>query len=236
MRLAPSLHRIGSDYVNCYLVEDSSGVTLIDAGLPGLWDDFVQELDVMGRSLDDVRGLVLTHGDSDHIGFAERLRKSTGVPVYVHAGDADRARGNDKSNGSWGRVKIGPVTRFLWYATRKGALRIKPVGEVTTFTDGETLPLPGSPRIIHVPGHSPGSVAIHVPSVDAVFMGDAMTTGHVLTGAKGPLPAPFTLQPEEAINSLAKLDEISATWVLPGHGAPWDDGLSEALQLIREMK
>ena len=38
----------------------------------------------MGRSLDDVRGVVLTHGDTDHVGFAERLRRERGIPVYVH--------------------------------------------------------------------------------------------------------------------------------------------------------
>ena len=52
-----------------------------------------------------------------------------------------------------------------------------------------TLDLPGSPQIIHVPGHTPGSIAVHVPAVDAVFVGDALTTGHVLTGATGPQPA-----------------------------------------------
>ena len=52
----------------------------------------------MGRSLDDVRGVVLTHGDTDHIGFAERLRRDHGVPVYVHAADAARARGEVKSD------------------------------------------------------------------------------------------------------------------------------------------
>lgn len=236
MKLAPSLHRVGSDYVNCYLVDDSDGVTLIDAGLSGQWDDFLQELQVMGRSLGDVRGAMLTHGDSDHIGFAERLRREAGVPIYVHEADADRAQGKDKSNGSWGRVKIGPTTRFLWYGMRHGAFRNTPVAEVTTFTGGETLPLPGSPRIIHVPGHTQGSVAIHVPAVAAVFMGDALTTGHVLTGAKGPQPAPFTLEPEHAIDSLAALDDIQATWVLPGHGAPWDHGLAEALRLVRTAR
>ncbi len=55
---------------------------------------------------------------------------------------------------------------------------------------------PGSPRIIGMPGHSPGSIAIHVPAADAVFVGDALTTRHVLTGEHGPQPAPFTDDPD----------------------------------------
>ena len=109
----------------------------------------------------------------------------------------------------------------------QGGLRTTPIKEVETFTDGETLPLPGSPRIIHIPGHTPGSVAIHVPSVDALFVGDALTTGHVLTGVTGPGPAPFTMDPARARESLSKFEAIPATWVLPGHGAPWSGGSSE---------
>jgi glyoxylase-like metal-dependent hydrolase (beta-lactamase superfamily II) len=236
MRLAPGLHRIGSDVVNTYLVEDASGIMIVDAGLPGQLRELEQELTQLGRSLDDVRGIVLTHGDTDHIGFAERLRQRNGIAVHVHEVDAARARGEvKKPNSSWGPIKIRPLLRFLWYSARRGGLRIRPVREVVTFADGAMLDLPGSPRIIHVPGHTPGSVAVHVPAVDALFVGDAMTTGNVLTGEQGPRPAPFTLDPEGALASLAKLEAVPATWVLPGHGAPWRGGVSEAIRLVRQV-
>ena len=236
MRLAPGLHRIGSDVVNAYLVADESGITIVDAGLPRQLRELEQELTELGRSLADVRGIVLTHGDTDHIGFAERLRQRNGIVVHVHELDAARARGEvKKPNSSWGPIKVRPLLRFLWYSARRGGLRIKPVREVVTFTDGAMLDLPGSPRIIHVPGHTPGSVAVHVPAVDALFIGDAMTTGDVLTGEQGPRLAPFTLDPEGALASLAKLEAVAATWVLPGHGAPWRGAVSEAIRLVRHV-
>jgi glyoxylase-like metal-dependent hydrolase (beta-lactamase superfamily II) len=235
MELAPGLNRIGSDIVNVYLVVDAAGVTIVDAGLPGHWRELQQELTLLGRSLDDVRGIVLTHGDSDHIGFAERLRQQKGVAVHVHGLDAARARGEvKKPNSGWGSIKVRPLMRFLVYSARRGGLRIRPVREVMTFADGDVLDLPGSPQIIHVPGHTPGSVAVHVPAVDALFVGDAMTTGNVLTGETGPRPAPFTLDPEGALASLAKLEAVVATWVLPGHGAPWRGGVAEAIRQIRQ--
>lgn len=234
MLLAPSLHRVGSDQVNVYLVEDASGVTVVDAGLSGQLADVEQELSSMGRSLDDVRGVVLTHGDTDHIGFAERLRRDRGVPIHVHEADAPLARGETKKKITWGKVRPGPVLRFLWYSGRRGGLRITPVTEVATLADGEILDLPGSPRVIHIPGHTPGSVAFHFPSVDAICVGDALTTGHVLTGATGPQPAPFTMDQEQALSSLRQLAGIEATWVLPGHGPPWDRGLADALRGYRE--
>jgi glyoxylase-like metal-dependent hydrolase (beta-lactamase superfamily II) len=220
--------------VAVYLVEDATGVTIVDAGLPGQWDELEPELAAMGRTIQEVRGVILTHGDTDHIGFAERLRRERGVPVYVHELDATRARGEVKKEISWGKVKVGPLMRFLSYSARNGGLRITPISEVVTFTDGQILDMPGAPVVIHLPGHTPGSVALHFPSVDAVFVGDAMTTGHVLTGALGPQPAPFTLDTEQALASLDRLEALPAKWVLPGHGAPWGEGVREAVRLIRE--
>ena len=75
---------------------------------------------------------------------------------------------------------------------------------------------------------------MYVPAVDALFMGDGMTTRNVLTGVRGPKPAPFTLEPGQALASLDRLDGVDATWVLPGHGPAWDGGAAEAVRLIRE--
>lgn len=232
MKLAPSLHRIGNDIVAAYLIDTPEGVTVIDAGLAGQWREFTAELAAMDRSLGDVRGVILTHGDSDHIGFAERLRRDHGAPVFVHEADSARARGETSSKPSWGHVKLGATARFLWYAVRKQGWRVTPVSEVRTVHDGDVLDLPGSPRVIGLPGHSPGSIAIHVPVADALFVGDALTTRHVLTGTRGPQPAPFTDDPAEALASLTRLDGVTATWVLPGHGTPWNRGVKQAVHEV----
>jgi glyoxylase-like metal-dependent hydrolase (beta-lactamase superfamily II) len=234
MKLAEGLHRVGNDLVAAYLVEGEDGLTLIDAGIAGQYTDLQHELASMGRSLADIRGVVLTHGDTDHIGYAERLRRDHGIPVYVHEADAARARGEESTKPAWGHLRLGATARFLWYAARKGGLRTTYLTEVTSVRDGDVLDLPGSPQIVALPGHSAGSIAVVVPSVDAVFVGDALTTRHVLTGARGPQPAPFTDDPDEARVSHQKLASIGATWVLPGHGTPWDRGTRElAAQLAR---
>lgn len=237
MQLAPGLHRLGSptqDTVNSYLLVEDGEVTIVDAGLPGDRRALLAELETLGLSLDAVRGLLLTHGDSDHIGFAKWLWEEAGVPAHVHPDDLDRARLEvKKPNSGWGPIKAGPMLGFVWYSARHGGLRIPPVGDAITYTGGDILDLPGSPRVIHLPGHTPGSVAIHAPGHDALFLGDAMTTRNVLTGATGPKPAPFTLDPDLAASSLEKVTTVDATWVLPGHGPAYDGGVGEAVRLVR---
>ena len=73
MRIAPGLHRLGNGLVNSYLVEEAGELTIVDAGVPGYWRDLAAELASMGRSIDDVRALVLTHGHSDHIDWQPRI-------------------------------------------------------------------------------------------------------------------------------------------------------------------
>ncbi|HLS49568.1 MAG TPA: MBL fold metallo-hydrolase [Actinomycetaceae bacterium] len=233
MKLAPHLHRLGNDIVAAYLVDLPEGITLIDAGLPGHWDDLLRELSDLGRPLSHIRGLVLTHGDSDHIGFAERLRVEAGVPVYVHAADAHRARSGEKPKTPMGPARLGPTLGFLAYALRKRAVRTRYVSEVVEVASGDVLDLPGRPMVIGMPGHSPGSIAVHIPAADAVFVGDALTTRHVLSGRVGLQPAPFTDDPEEALTSLDRLAGLSASWVLPGHGAPWRGSPADLSAAVR---
>ncbi|BAL88673.1 putative metallo-beta-lactamase-like protein [Actinoplanes missouriensis 431] len=236
MKLGPQLHRIGNDIVAVYLIVTDDGITVIDAGLSGQWPELISELDSLGRSVSDIRGVILTHGDTDHLGFAERLRRDHGVPVLVHTADAARARGEIKPKTSWGKIKVGALARFFWYASRKGGLKTTYVSEVTTIEDGQVLDLPGAPRIIGLPGHSPGSVAIHSAAADAVFVGDALTTRSVLTGENGPQPAPFTDDPAQAAVSLARIADLDVTWVLPGHGAPWNGGAAAIVRRIEEFR
>jgi len=235
MKLSENLHRIGNDIVAVYLVVTPEGVTVIDAGLAGHWNDLTAELASIGRSLDDIKGVILTHGDSDHIGFAERLRRDHGVPVYVHPADASRAKGGDKPAAGKQQMRLGGLLSFIAYTVRKNGLRNTYLTEVVEAHPGETLDLPGSPQIIGLPGHSEGSIAVYVPLVDAVFVGDGLTTRHVLTGKQGPQPAPFTDEPEQAIASLRALLPTGATWVLPGHGAPWGGGVAAAVAMVEEV-
>lgn len=234
MLLAPSLHRLGNDRVACYLIEEAGAVTIVDAGLPAYYSDLANELAAMGRTIDDVEAVVLTHGHSDHIGFAEKMRVMDGTTVAVHELDAALARGevSNPQAGS-GETKLLSMLGFLLFSVRKGALRIKTLGEVSTFTVDGMLDVPGAPRVIHAPGHTPGCVALHFEHVDALLVGDVLSTLAVTTGRIGPQIAPFAADPDEALASLRHIEAVGASWLLPGHGAPWTDGVARAVAAAR---
>ncbi len=240
MQLAPGLHRIGSGLINVYLLEDAGAVTIVDAGAPGYWKELPAELAAMGRTVDDVRALLLTHAHSDHVGFAERIRAERGVPVSVHAEDAALARGEVKATrdrGGPGYRGISPLAmaRFLAFALGHGMTKVTPIAEVGTFADGASLDVPGAPLVIHVPGHTAGSAAFHVPARDVLFVGDAFVTRNVVTGRVGPhFATAFNADNRQAIASLGRLAALEAGLVLPGHGDAWRNGIGEAVRLVRE--
>jgi glyoxylase-like metal-dependent hydrolase (beta-lactamase superfamily II) len=240
VEIAPGIRRLGNQgLVNVYLLEEAGEVTIIDAGLPGLWKDLPAELAAMGRTLDDVRALVLTHAHSDHVGFAERIRRERAVPVSVHADDAALARGEikqvrDPEGPGYRGWSLRAMLGFAAYALTRGMTTVVPIAEVATFLDGATLDVPGTPRVVHVPGHTAGSVALHVPARDAILVGDAFVTRNVVTGRTGPhFATTFNADNRQAFASLAHFDGLAARLVLPGHGDPWTGGLEEALRLVR---
>jgi glyoxylase-like metal-dependent hydrolase (beta-lactamase superfamily II) len=123
MQVARGIHRLGpNSMINAYLVDDGGQITLVDAGVAGLYRDLASELASMGRTIEDVRALVLTHGHSDHIGFAERLRVDRDIPVSIHEADAALARGEapNPSKG-FGKTKAAPLIGFLWFSLIRGA-------------------------------------------------------------------------------------------------------------------
>lgn len=227
------LLRIGDDIIAVHAIVTDDGVTLIDAGLSGDLGMVRDALAGVGRSLDDIRGVVLTHGDADHIGIAERLRADHGVAVHIHQPDADLATG--KVSGRSVKIdawRLGPSLRFFWTALRRGGMRTRHPAAVAHIADGDVLDLPGHPEIIAIPGHTVGSVAIRVPAVDALFLGDAITTRHVLTGVEAARLAPFSDDAPQTRRSLEKLRDLPERRIFPGHGPEFSGAAADLLAVL----
>jgi glyoxylase-like metal-dependent hydrolase (beta-lactamase superfamily II) len=237
--IASGVWRLGTELVNWYLVEEGGRLTVVDAGAP----KYRRQLDIalrpLGRSLGDVAAIVLTHGHSDHTGFAEALREETGVPVYVHTDDESLAatgKQSDKREASFlPYLRFRHAWRLLFHLAGAGAMKPRPIHALTTYSDGETLDVPGRPRVIHTPGHTSGHCSLWFESVGALIVGDELCTLNPFTGARGPqlMPRAFNVSSAKCLDSLTKLQDISAEVVAVGHGEPWREGVAAAIERVR---
>jgi glyoxylase-like metal-dependent hydrolase (beta-lactamase superfamily II) len=238
MQVKEGIHRLTQGVVNFYLIEEGGRLLLVDAGAPGDWDLLVRAVADLGRGLDDLEAVLLTHAHADHIGTAERARTTAHARVFVHQADAAMAtQGTPPRNDGKARSYLlrPEFYRTLLSLARRGATRIVPVREVTTFADGETLDLPGRPRAVLAPGHTDGSAALLLEGRRVLLTGDVLATRNPLTGRVGPqiMPSGLNHDTPQALRSLAALEGIAADVVLPGHGQPWTEGVAEALRLAR---
>ena len=239
MEVASSVYRLGSTYVNWYVIESGGKLTVVDTGIPAYWAMLVNQAAALGLTVRDVEVVLLTHAHQDHLGFAEQARIQTDAPVRVHEADAALARGEisvKRERSILGYLwRPATLSLFLYFA-RTGVVSVPPVKEVSTFSDGEVLDVPGTPRVIHAPGHTAGSCALHLTDRDVLLTGDVLVTRNVLTGRLGPqiMPSAFNENSAQAMASLERLAGIRADVLLPGHGEPWRTGTEAALRLARE--
>jgi glyoxylase-like metal-dependent hydrolase (beta-lactamase superfamily II) len=238
VQVAEGIHRLTRGVCNFYLIEDGGKLVLVDAGAPRDWDLLVHTLTTLGRGLEDLDAVLITHAHSDHTGFAERARTSTNAPVWIHQADAEVAKGakpaNNDGKASSYLLRV-EFYRTLFSLARRGATKLIPIREVSTFADGETLQVPGRPRAVHAPGHTPGCAALLLEGRRVLLAGDVLATRNPLTGRVGPqvMPSGLNRDTPQALRSLDVLDGVPAEVLLPGHGEPWTDGAAEAARLAR---
>lgn len=238
MQITEGVHRLSHGITNFYLIEEGGRLLLIDAGTPKDWTLFVNAVTGLGYGIEDVEAILLTHAHADHTGFAERARTEAEARVWIHEDDANSARTGDvgKPDGTMRSYVLRPqMYRTMVSLGRRGAAKIAPIHELSSFSDGEVLDVPGKPRVIHAPGHTEGSCALVDEKNHILFSGDALTTWNPLTGSSGPqiMPSGMNRDTDQAMRSLDVFKGVSAETLLPGHGEPWTGGVTNAVLLAR---
>ena len=221
--VAEGVYRLGSRWVDWYVLENEGALTLIDSGYPRYFNQLASVLASLGRGLGDIEAIVLTHAHADHLGLAARLQQESGARVLAHAADAETIRaGKPKPPpGFFADLWRPRFARYFLHAVVQGAASIDAVPALETFSEGDHLDVPGRPLVLHTPGHTPGHCALLLEQRDVLFSGDALVTLDSATGRRGPQPIRWNENREQATASYERLRNLSANTVLPGHGEPW---------------
>ncbi len=203
--------------VTSYVLRGRS-VIAIDAGPQGKAERFARGLARSGILPEHVQLIVLTHGHWDHIGSARDVKALTGAKLAMH--QADRASLEESlvrlppGTTAWGRAFIAIERLFLPRITIPAA-----TVDVILGDDPLSLADYGIPgRILHTPGHSPGSVSILLDTGEA-FVGDLAMNGFPLRRTPG-LPI-IAEDPTAVVDSWHRLLKAGARVVYPAHGKPF---------------
>jgi len=230
MEIVPGVHtidRLGTG--RAYLYQEADRLTLIDSGLAGSGERIFAAIEGAGRRREDLRQIVITHHHRDHIGSLADVVERSGAQVLVHALDAPVVRGERASPGP----TAGGLWRLLYPLLRRGPQAATPVPVDRELADGDEIELDGGAKVVHVPGHTAGSIALYLPGRRLLFAGDAAVNALGL----GPPSGPFGLFNEDraqARASFRKLAELDFEVACFGHGPPLGREASRALRRAAE--
>jgi len=221
MEVWPGIHSIEASPVsNVYLVMGPP-LTLIDTCFPGTLGSLTRALEAAGVQVKDLRRIVLTHCDVDHVGNARALQRLSGAEVCAHV-DAIPYLARDAHAHTLGDLPSpGPLMRSLMRST---------VGRRTnTFTvdrvlhDGDTL---DGLTVLHLPGHTAGHIGVQAGRV--LFAGDAVFGGRKLR----PSPGFLTQDRVAERRTLERMAAMQIDLLLPGHLTPVNDAARHVAKIL----
>lgn len=211
--------------VNCYLVEEDNGLTLIDAALPKSTKKILLAARKIGKPITNV---ILTHAHIDHVGALDALKEAIpDLRVSISGRDA-RLLAGDKS-----LLATEPATPIRG-GVPKG---IKTAPDIL-LAEGDRI---GSLEVIATPGHTPGSISLLDKRNGVLVAGDALQTrgGIAVSGVMKPLfpfPAMATWNKEEALKSALKLRALNPFLLAVGHGKMLENPGQQMDRAIEEAK
>lgn len=193
---------------NCYLVKTDTGFILIDTGRASKRTKLEKELESVGCKPGNLNLIVLTHGDFDHTGNCAYLREKFGTKIAMHYDDSGMVERGDMF---WKRKTDNILARKIVNVL----FRIRKFKPDFTINEGYDLSEYGlDAKVLHLPGHSQGSIGILTAGGD-LFCGD------LFMNTDKPALSSIIDDPAEANTSVEKLKSLRINTVYPGHGKPF---------------
>jgi glyoxylase-like metal-dependent hydrolase (beta-lactamase superfamily II) len=209
--------------VHAFVLDDGNGLTVIDTLFDADAHRILEQVEAIGKTVQDIRHIILTHAHRSHLGGVAKLKELTGAPVYAHEWEADIISADRKAQ----PVTFVPYPPYRAYPLQLGLnldiAKHVPVRVDHFVHDGDRI---GPLQVIFAPGHSPGHLAFYWPERRALIAGDAICTWPTfMLGWKG-----FMLNPKQHQVSLRRLAELEADVLCVGHGEPLTWGGAARLQ------
>ncbi len=212
MEIIPNLHHIPGIVANPYLVIDSDGLTLIDAGLPGVQRKIFKYMAGLGYNPGELKRILITHSDIDHVGSLAALKKASGARVYASAIEAEAIKTGMPSR----QIRARRTFRRILMSVAGRLIKAGPVEVDEILAEGQSLTILGGLKVLETPGHTPGHLSFFSAARGVLFSGDS-----VISDAQGKL---HSSRPElswdlsKALDSARKQAGLMPQIVCPGHG------------------
>jgi glyoxylase-like metal-dependent hydrolase (beta-lactamase superfamily II) len=218
VEIAAGVHAIDLPRVRVHAILEPE-LTLIDAGLPGSRGRIARYLEAQGLSLDELRRVICTHGHPDHAGGVREIA-GPGVEVCMHPAD-------------YAGLQVGVRDAIRRPSRGRIFASITPVPpSYRPVEDGDVLPVLGGLRVVHTPGHTPGSICLYAPRERLLFTGD------VLQRRRGAIVFASQIYSDDhaaARRSVQRLAELDVDTIIFSHFPPLREHASAALaELARQ--
>ncbi|MDI6644748.1 MAG: MBL fold metallo-hydrolase [Methanobacteriaceae archaeon] len=192
--------------VNCYLIKNDQGFILIDTGISKSRDKLEKELKSAGVNPKNLNLIIITHGDTDHTGNCSYLREKYQAKIAMHHDDKGMVEKGDMLWNRKGSILLKIINPFMGLGKSD---RFKPDFYIDDNFELSDYGLDA--KVIHIPGHSLGSIGILTKEGD-LFCGDLMSNNKK--------PARNSIMDDKitAKKSIEKLRKFNINHVFPGHG------------------
>jgi glyoxylase-like metal-dependent hydrolase (beta-lactamase superfamily II) len=211
MEVAPNVHQIVLNFVNAYLIIDADGLTLIDTGMPGSDKKILEYISSIDHTPNDLKRIILTHSDIDHIGGLAALQAASGARTYANSIEAEGiARGKST------RPLKGRGLRLMLFKLLMPMFKAKSAKIDERLNDGQVLPILGGLRVVNTFGHTPGHISLYSPSTGILFGGDSMRSSE---DRLMPSPLINTWDQAKMLEAIKIQAALGAEIVCVGHGS-----------------
>ena len=204
--------------VNCYLIKIEDEFILVDSGFSNQRSNIERVLNSAGVQPENLRLILLTHGDFDHTGNCAYFRDEYQSKIAMHKADLGMVEHGDLFYSRKSRNLIIRALVKLMLPLFRMSLRKKDHFTPDIYLEeGDDLSEYGfSAQVVHIPGHSKGSIAF-LTSERELFIGDILENHK----KKGPVKGSLIDDSVEFRASIDKLKSLPVDTVYPGHGKPF---------------